>query len=527
MSIRKKNTSRKKANFTKRRYKNKIGKRQQRRTKQNRRKTRTTTIKRTFHKKRTREQTRRRTRGRRRGGTGNPKLINPVTLRPNSQNFLKKMCPDSNECFALGKYTAMTNAYFDDMHFKHAVDPITAVGEKSNNGFIRAVKHTKDGYSTQTLLKSAKEKESDNLMYEYLVGMFINKYNSVYPCFLQTYACYKYTDDAHYDTFSANKQTVADLNALEPLYSYHQKLDKLAIADMIAKSCQVNKHACISIQYFEKPTSLHALLAKNNFDDYFNNVELIQILLQIFIPLGTMESMFTHNDLHTNNVLIYTIPNNKYVTMNYTTPHGNVSFKTRYVCKIIDYGRCYFKDERMTSEKLREELCKNVECGQDCGVDVDKCIQGVDKNNQENYCGSDVGHKFATVHLHNYNMSAIINNPGKDLWLLQIIQSFYNSNSPIASTVKTLIDSVFATNNSVAEYGINYPAITTLIVPPKWTLNVNLFMQRAITCFNGLAHIIKTSQATELAGMKNHGTFTINASTGADYVFEIAPIRAD
>lgn len=423
------------------------------------------------------------------------------------------MCPNNNSCLALGEYTTMSNAYFDDMNFKYAVNPITAVGSNSTNGFIRRIVHTKNEYSTITMLKSPKSNFSDNLMYEYLVGLFINKYNSMFPCFLQTYACYQYKNEEHYAKFSENTQTTDDLNELIPLYSYKQKSNQQTVSTLVTQSCDQSKYICISIQYFEDPVSLEDLLGLLYNNKYFCIVELIQLLLQIYIPLGIMANEFTHNDLHSNNVLIYTIPDGQYITMKYTTPFGNVTFKTQYVCKIIDYGRCYFKDNRMSSEKIREDLCKNPKCGEKC-KDTDICHNGLNDSN----CGIDAGYNFVDTYVaaSNYNMSAIKNNPGKDLWLMQIIKNNhvkYMSRRTSNANVTELINSVMGNK-------INYGLLPSFSeTHPGKILNVVEFMKKAIICFNKILPNIDELQLTELSGISNYGTIEIDAITNGDYTF--------
>jgi hypothetical protein len=427
--------------------------------------------------------------------------------------FLQKMCSNNNACLTLGQYIEMTNAYFDNMNLKYAVNPITAVGVNSANGFIRRIELSKNDYLTTTMLKSSKSETSDNLMYEYLVGLFINKYNSIFPCFLQTYACYQYKNNKQYNKFSNNLQSSDDLKTLLPLYSYKQKSNQQTVETLVNQSCDKPKHICLLIQYFENPIGLEDLLSKLYKNDYFCRVELIQILLQICIPLGMMETTFTHNDLHTHNVLIYTIPDGKYVTMTYKTPFGNVTLKTRYVCKIIDYGRCYFKDDRMSSENILKNLCANAKCGSDCD-NTDICQKGL------NYytCGDDAGYTFVDTNLDSYNMSAIINNPGKDLWLIQIIKDErvkFMSRSRLDSNVRELVNSVPGSRTS---YGLNY---LSSVNNESSSVNIKDFMKKAIVCFNKILPEINTWQSAELDGITNYGTLTVDAITNVDYTFEM------
>jgi hypothetical protein len=434
--------------------------------------------------------------------------------------FLHKMC-SNNRCLPIGQYTEITNDYFDYMHLKHATGKVQAVGDNSANGFIRRIELEKNNYSTVTMLKSSKSKTSDNLMYEYLVGLFINNYNLIFPCFLQTYACYQYKNEDQYNTFRDNQQTIKDVNELTPLFSYNSQKSNQQTANMlIDKSCEQPQHICLLVQYLENPVSLHDLLVKFHTDEYFCRVELIQLLLQIFIPLGMMETKFTHNDLHSNNVLVYLIPNNGYVTMNYKTPYGNVSFQTTYICKIIDYGRCYFKDTQMSSENIRRILCKNSKCGNGCDTSF-FC-------NRASSCGEDVGYTFIDQDLedYNFNMSSSKNNPGKDLWLIQNLKIVipHISNSILSSHVRDLINGVTGESN---QYGKNYYTLSAEN-PDNTIYSVYDFMKKTIECYNKVLPDIEDRKKVGLYGHKHSaGTFTIDAVTNSDYVYATDPVASE
>lgn len=229
-----------------------------------------------------------------------------------------------------------------------------------------------------------------------------------------------------------------------------------------------------------------------------------------------METTFTHNDLHAENVLVYEIPNGQYVTMNYKTPFGDVSLKTRYICKIIDYGRSYFKDDRMSSENVRETLCENIKCGSECDKS-EICYKGL----QDSECGSDAGYKFFDTNLNYYNMSAILNNPGKDLWLIQIIKDFhvkYMSRSRLDSNVRYLVNTVFMDET----HGVNYvKAHSTNALTEPYIYSVKDFMKKAIVCFDNILGDIQTYQSEELKTIDEYGTITIDAVTNTDYKFEM------
>ena len=86
------------------------------------------------------------------------------------------------------------------------------------------------------------------------------------------------------------------------------------------------------------------------------------------MPLASLINEFTHYDLHTSNVLLYEPVKNSCITYNYHLISGKiVTFKSKYIAKIIDYGRCYYDDTQNSSLKTYKKICRTRDCDPDCG----------------------------------------------------------------------------------------------------------------------------------------------------------------
>jgi hypothetical protein len=117
-------------------------------------------------------------------------------------------------------------------------------------------------------------------------------------------------------------------------------------------------------------------------NDDFIFQDLIYVIAQIYIPLCLLRNVFCHNDLHLNNILIYKLDNN-YIEFVYHLEDGReVKFKTSYIVKIIDYGRCYFNDveHNMNSDIFLSNVCEEKECNKG--------------NNYKNKCGYHKGYWY-------------------------------------------------------------------------------------------------------------------------------------
>ena len=279
--------------------------------------------------------------------------------------FLKTICSDSGLCIAFGVEGDKIKKFFDNFTSGNYVSfPIKRIGKASVNGFVDAITYEREGYKANAVLKSMVNYQSDNLYYEYLVGKFINKWNLIYPCFLETYGLFKYNSYEDWE-YVHKFHEIYKKNILKENLTY--------IPDpTISDSCTNFLDLALLIQHINNSKTLHDVINenKNNNNDFFK-FELINILYQIYMPLAAMKDIYTHYDLHPGNVLLYEPIQNKYIQYYYHSINPLkpvVEFKSKYIVKIIDYGRSYFKDDTIDALKVYNEVCSTKECTP-CGVD--------------------------------------------------------------------------------------------------------------------------------------------------------------
>ena len=283
-------------------------------------------------------------------------LIGLSQKRISQSNFLNSICISSGDCLAFGREKERIRLFFNNMSIKYMDGDAKKIGSDSLNGIVHLLKYTKDNYNTYAVLKSSQNLDSDSLLYEYIVGKyFINNYVSKYPCFMETYDLYKYN-------YPPNKKGMEDLVSLINNKKitqdfYKKNLTKTATSGLHGLKNEI-KHICadteglLSVKYAVLVEYLKDPISVNDYFNYFaKNVhqlgrhfvyEVINILIQVYIPLGNLMNSFTHNDLHLGNILLYQVPDNKYINMHYKVGKKTVTIKTRYIAKMIDYGRCYF-----------------------------------------------------------------------------------------------------------------------------------------------------------------------------------------
>lgn len=291
--------------------------------------------------------------------------------------YLRKICPNSGFCITFGSENEKIKYFFDGFtNFKYISSPVTLLNS-GVSGFVNEIIFERNGYKVSTILKSSIKNGSDNLFYEAYVGMnYINLQNRFFPCFLETYSFFR-NDEYFWNDMKSTKQIGirgdpnTEINipsvSVQEFAGFFTKLDtSLKNINITCKDAKLN---CLLTQYIENPISMLTFLEKEIKQPNFY-VELLQILWQVYSVLTSLSVEFTHYDLHYENVLLYTIPENKYMELNYHNYTGFgrnvieipvVKIKTRYIVKIIDYGRCYTP----LTEEYYKTICNSENCNKE------------------------------------------------------------------------------------------------------------------------------------------------------------------
>jgi len=283
---------------------------------------------------------------------------------------LLKQCLDSELCLAFGIQATQIKQLFNNFKdLKYIEPPIQRIGEPSSNGFVNKIKFSRDDYDVYVILKSSATQNSDNLYYEYLIGLEINKWTQIYPTFVDTYGIFLYTSNTTWNYAKNNKIINKNvfLNSLIELPN-----------PTFANSCLKSKYLAIMIQNLRNSNTISSVI--NNTEPtqliYFIIYDLPYILFQIYSTLSSMSLNFTHYDLYLNNVLLYQPLKDSYITYHYHLKDEILQFNSHYMAKIIDYGRSYFKE---TTARICTEISK--ECKKEVNIGYDTVCHPPKNNN--------------------------------------------------------------------------------------------------------------------------------------------------
>lgn len=342
------------------------------------------------------------------------------TEKRRKELFLKSICSDSGVCIAFGTESKKIKEFFDNFaHFKY-LNSHKRIGTTSQNanGVVYEIEYKRDDYLAHTVLKTSVAKTTDNLVYEYLVGKFINTHYNKYPCFLETYQLFIHSE------YENLKDPMNHLNTIRQVKS------KLDINMLLELSCVFGPAFALLIQHIKSAKTLYDVLISGQKLNFIDK-ELPYILAQVYIPLYNMRKIFTHYDLHLQNVLLYEPIKGSYIQYYYHMPDGKIhKFKSRYIAKIIDYGRCYFDEQPGNSSKdIFRKVCSLAKCSPKCGNDL-------------GYKSLNFQIPFSTIH----------KNESADLRLLYAMGRFMMKNSILYELVAKVVYGV-GLNPEYKQYG--------------------------------------------------------------------------
>jgi hypothetical protein len=188
----------------------------------------------------------------------------------------------------------------------------------------------------------------DNLFYEYMVGVCcINRLTNKFPVFVYTYGIYALNKDI-IKLLRKNKDISGDILI--------QNLKSLSL-DSYEDSCKNYTKLCLCLQYCPNMT----IMLSNALRLLNYKIELGLILFQIYFALSQCRNVFTHYDLHDDNVGVIQLPNKMCIKYMYEFVDNKghkhqVCFKSRYIVKIFDYGRSYFSGITPTGEYITSAM---------------------------------------------------------------------------------------------------------------------------------------------------------------------------
>ena len=364
-----------------------------------------------------------------------------------TENDLKKILEETLHLHMLiypVEILSQTNNFQILTNYSQTIKPI---GANSVNGFIRKLVYRSDSIDYPVVLKSTHEPNTDNLVYEFLVGQCINLMSAYYPCFSKTFCCGKYKTEADWDMI---RDLDIQTNLPRPIDAYIDILDSSNLKNIILEGCANSQFICIFTQYIPIYLSLFDYMVECSVFMHIHNPEknvfifqkdylprlftLVSILHMIYQLLSSFADFFTHYDLHLSNAVLVKLPDGKYAQINYHYPNGSiVSTKTVFIPVILDYGHSFVDCDNLqtfihnaTNTNSTKEIIRIV-------CDNDNSNPDPSKQSCQTTCGNEVGYNwipdydkststFSTDSVHHYFIDQTRPNRSHDLRILDMLK---------------------------------------------------------------------------------------------------------
>lgn len=295
------------------------------------------------------------------------KLTTPSNARDIRQlKLLSKVCRSADECIDLGAYQHIFEDYFEHFNnFNYIMPKMTVIMNKGEgtNGSVMRVTYMRRNMYAYCVYKIANNDDSDNLFYEYWVGKyFVNRCCEMFPTFLKTYGLYAISTRIPLNKFFADAGTNPKL---------YRRVEFDFQSNVVPnEACSENERLLLNIQHYGRFITFEKAMFHPEGRSVGMQFEMATLLFQVYFALSSLGDTYTHYDLHTTNVGIYSpYTTSEYILMHYHMPDSSViSFPTRYIAKIIDYGRNYVRfNDHIDSQTFMEKVCNTQACAPNCG----------------------------------------------------------------------------------------------------------------------------------------------------------------
>lgn len=152
------------------------------------------------------------------------------------------------------------------------------------------------------------DKSKIEMIHESFISMIMNRFRSQIPNFMYGFGYFRCSSPN--DTLFSKRKSICNQSGGN-VYGVFEKIDSIVFDDYIAKK---------------------------DYDVTF----ILEMYLQILLSLNMASSVkFSHNDLHTSNVLLRKTPSEESVYIPYKYKGDVIYIKTKYIATIVDYGNSF------------------------------------------------------------------------------------------------------------------------------------------------------------------------------------------
>ena len=259
-------------------------------------------------------------------------------------------------------------------------------------------------------MQQPKAFEDENLLHEILVGLILNNMRDHLPCFTYTYG---------------------------GIFCGYPTEDNLKIDDYDGLCGNGDKHSILITENIPGNLSMSSFIKNVGITEV--EKDKVIIMLAFALDEANRRYKFNHGDLHSNNVMIRTLNNERDFNFVYVDKAGlgeqSITIKTKYVPMIIDYGRSNIKFEGYNLRPI-DASANNPELARDAGLFELWCVGGKRDQTGENCLPENLVFRGANIPGYDFIrlISSIDTSMLTDELSDAILHCFYNTNYDVFSS---------------------------------------------------------------------------------------------
>ena len=222
-------------------------------------------------------------------------------------------------------------------------------GRGGFNGFIYTINYIIDHSNNfDIIMKTSNGDNADNVFYEYNIGLCINAIKKYFPNFIYTFLFFNLKtelfnilvpenqDRKEWDDIECFKANIMNIKKSSDPYTITR--------DEYINACKNSTGASTLIEKIPNGIKIEALLNHVDFcgtpaSHEIYNYNLFSILFQIYASISSLKKVYTHYDLHEDNIMFVYLP--EITKIRYKINKDTFTILTNFIPVIIDYGRSF------------------------------------------------------------------------------------------------------------------------------------------------------------------------------------------
>lgn len=273
-----------------------------------------------------------------------PSFINPIAPnRPSRTPFSKKILDDCgnvlDSCCNVGLYLDEISKYFDNFNtFNFARKKQVLI---QHNVIELFLVHKRNDIEITANLKFIDKAMDLNLVYDYFIQFVLNEGKPQYPNINRPTNLFKFKSQADYDKCALDFNHVTLQDIQQNLTFFDQNSD---LAEILEQSTKEKFMFCYQELRTPHYYTLDSMINQSHRSNDFWQNDSVTAFFQIYSFLRSHQTIFTHYNLTTENIVLTYVPTKHYDFIYKENDATIVEFSSNFLIKINDFSKSVMLD---------------------------------------------------------------------------------------------------------------------------------------------------------------------------------------